>query len=94
MVVAPEYSLQTQSKIPLALAALHNFIRINDPDDDAVHEDDHEDDGGHIQHEINLEHLGQQISQAERDRASAVQDEIAILMWADYERIIAEQGVV
>ena len=43
---APEYSLQTQAKISLALGSLHNFIHINDPDDDAFHEDDNEDDGG------------------------------------------------
>jgi hypothetical protein len=35
MVAAPEYSLQTQSKIPLALAALHNLICVVDPDDEA-----------------------------------------------------------
>ena len=80
MVAAPEYSLQTQAKIPLALAALHNFIRINDPNDDAFHEDDNEDDGGYVEQEINLEHLGQQISQVEKDRAGAAQDEIAMCM--------------
>jgi len=47
MVAAPEYSLQTQAKIPLTLGSLHNFICITDPDE-ALYKDDHEDDGGHI----------------------------------------------
>jgi hypothetical protein len=91
MVAAPEYSLQTQAKIPLALGSLHNFIRITDPDDEALHEDDHEDDGGHIRHEINPEHLGQHISQAEKDRASMARDEIAKAMWEDYQRVLADR---
>jgi hypothetical protein len=45
MAAVPEYSLQTQTKIPLALGSLHNFIHITDPDDEALHQDDYEDDG-------------------------------------------------
>ncbi|KAL0957211.1 hypothetical protein HGRIS_014896 [Hohenbuehelia grisea] len=33
MTAAPEYSIATQAMIPCALAALHNFITIHDPDD-------------------------------------------------------------
>ena len=33
MVTAPEYTLQVQSKVVLALFALHNFIQVHDPDD-------------------------------------------------------------
>ena len=34
MVVAPEYSLEIQSKIIRAICILHNFIRVHDPDED------------------------------------------------------------
>ena len=33
MVAAPEYSSEVQAKVIPALCALHNFIRIHDPDD-------------------------------------------------------------
>lgn len=91
MVATPEYSLQTQAKIPLTLGSLHNFIHITDPDDEAFHEDDYEDDGGYIQHKINPEHLGQHISQAKKNRESMAQDEIAKAMWEDYQKVLAEQ---
>ena len=33
LVAAPEYDIQTQAKIVLAICTLHNFIHIHDPDD-------------------------------------------------------------
>ena len=93
MVVAPEYNLQTQAKIPAALAALHNFIHIHDPDDNAQDEDDYEE-GHNLQSriEIHVEHLGGYISQAEKDRASAKREAIATAMWVDYQNILAQRG--
>jgi hypothetical protein len=94
MVVSPEYSLQTQAKIPLALGSLHNFIRISDPGDDARDDEDYcddEDQTSFSQPDINSEHLGQHISQAEKDRASDVRDQIAIAMWEDYQNLLVEQ---
>jgi hypothetical protein len=35
MVAASEYNLWTQAKIPLALGALHNFICVHDPANEA-----------------------------------------------------------
>ena len=93
MVVAPEYNLQTQAKIPAALAALHNFIRIHDPDDNAQDEDDYEEDHNlRSPVEIHAEHLGGHISQAEKDRASAKRDAIATAMWVDYQNVLAQRG--
>ncbi len=34
MAIAPEYSLETQSKIIHAICVLHNFIHVHDPDED------------------------------------------------------------
>jgi hypothetical protein len=33
LLLAPEYDMDIQSKVPPALCALHNFIRHNDPSD-------------------------------------------------------------
>ena len=99
MVAAPEYDIHTQAKIPYALAALHNFIRIHDPEDNATASYDHAElDGGHSQtsqssHEINPENLGGNISQAERNRASEKRDVIAKAMWEDYQNVLAERDV-
>ena len=95
MVAAPQYSLSTQAKIPAALAALHNFIRIFDPDDGAL-----DDDGGDDQSqgaslpgmmgEINQDHLGHYITQVEKDRANERRDNIARAMWEQYQGILAD----
>jgi hypothetical protein len=93
MVAAAEYNLHTQAKIPAALATLHNFIHIHDPDNDAQDEDDHEE--GHtsqLSAEIEAEHLGGHISQTEKDRAGAKRDDIAMAMWVDYQNILAQRG--
>ncbi|KIL54102.1 hypothetical protein M378DRAFT_93143 [Amanita muscaria Koide BX008] len=97
MVAAPEYDIHTQAKIPYALAALHNFIRIHDPDDNATTSYDHAE-GSHSRdtqssHEINAENLGGNISQAERTRASERRDIIAKAMWEDYQNVLAEREV-
>jgi len=87
------YDLQTQAKIPAALAALHNFIRIYDPGDDAQGADDH-DEGPNIPpaQEIHPEHLGGHISQAEKDCTSSKRDVIAQAMWVDYQNILSRWG--
>jgi hypothetical protein len=95
MVAAPEYDIHTQSKIPYAMAALHNFIRIHDPDDNATTPNDHTE-GSHSQvpqslHEIDPENLGGNISQAERNGASERRDIIAKAMWEDYQNVLAER---
>jgi hypothetical protein len=97
MVVAPQYSISTQAKIPAALAALHNFIRIVDPDDDAQDGEDNEGSSSSAQSithsnlmEVNQAHLGHFISQAEKIRADKQRDDIAKAMWNDYQRVLDE----
>jgi hypothetical protein len=79
LVVPQEYSLYTQAQIVSALAVLHNFIRIYDPDDlldDTSNNDEDElDIHGRLQNQVTAE---------ERGRAVVRRDEIAKAMWADY----------
>ncbi|KAJ7348038.1 hypothetical protein DFH08DRAFT_698780, partial [Mycena albidolilacea] len=94
MNVAPEYSAVTQAKIPCALAALHNFIQIHDPDDFS---DDGTGHGGPRNPTFTLcevdgddrrtfpeEELGRFISPEEKRRAEAFRDRIAQEMWDQY----------
>lgn len=82
MVAAPEYPLKTQAKFPPAMAAIHNFIRLHDPD--SVDRD------AEIEVERQPPHhqpgdLGTgSISRRERERATAKRDNIAKAMWAQY----------
>ena len=86
MVVAPEYPLLTQSKLVLAVGALHNFICSYDPDD------------GETRDALEVawksppatpEHLMQRnITQEENAIASARQETIAKEMWAQYEEYL------
>lgn len=96
MNVAPEYSSQTQAKIPCALAALHNFMRIHDPEDFGDEEPGQRgprndtwtlrEIEGDSRRTFRPEELGRFISTEEKQRASAFRDAIAEAMWIDYER--------
>ncbi|KAJ6479679.1 hypothetical protein C8R45DRAFT_832624, partial [Mycena sanguinolenta] len=90
----PTLDCETQAKIPCALAALHNFIHILEPDDFS---DDGPGHGGprnptFTLHEINgderrtfpPEELGRFISPAEKAHAEAFRDRIAQEMWDQY----------
>ena len=94
MAIAPEYSIKTQAQIPIALAGLHNFIRIHDPDDFANNEPGtggphnptftlREADGDE-RREFLEEELGRFISAAEKTRAAEFRDSIAEAMWVQY----------
>lgn len=101
MAAAAEYSIRTQSKIPGAVAVLHNFVHVYDPDDLAYDEGDNNDDSddertNNSRHEIPItpENLGGHISQAEKDRAGVKRDEIAMVMWADYQQELQARNMV
>ncbi|THU91108.1 hypothetical protein K435DRAFT_674767, partial [Dendrothele bispora CBS 962.96] len=93
--IAPEYPFPVQAKLPAALGAVHNFIRILDPLDEALgintvfsfhaaHRDN-------VVGESFLEDddeqgiLGQKVTAAERLRANERRDRIAQEMWDQYQ---------
>ena len=82
MVAAPEYSVEVQAKIVLALCALHNFIRIHDQDD--LFSEEEELETTRTAPERQPEDYRGYISEEERSRASTKRDEIAHAMWAQY----------
>jgi len=88
MEASPEYSIEVQAKIPSALAALHNFIHIHDPDDwneELLHPTSH---ATPNHNQVAPADLGGYISHAERERSSVKCDEIAMAMWASYEVVV------
>lgn len=77
-----------QARLPPALCALHNFIRIQDPTE-IFHFN-----GDDIDPEpIQFGNLGEgPANQEERSQAKDLRDEIATRMWEDYQRELRERG--
>lgn len=79
------YPIETQARIVPALCALHNFIRIHDPDDLHAMEaglDDESIDG--VDDGETFGELGGGAGRAESRRAEQARDEIAQAMWEAY----------
>ncbi|KLO09057.1 hypothetical protein SCHPADRAFT_808114, partial [Schizopora paradoxa] len=84
---APEYSLETQSKIILSIFALHNFLQSHDPDDGS----DVNEMRDHPQHTPEPSEYGAaNVSREETVRAGARRDAIAQEMWSSYVNYIAD----
>lgn len=98
MSCSPEYDALTQSKIPAALAVLHNFIRVHDPDDDKDKDELETSHGTCHQspppYTLSQENLGGYIDRAERDQASTRRDEVAQRMWVDYVEELQQRGEI
>jgi hypothetical protein len=88
LLLAPEYNLDIQARIPTALCAIHNFIQEHDlQEGDLAEEKDLFDENGSDQPDPPAMTL-----EAETV-PSAMQDEIAQAMWYQYQQILAECGV-
>lgn len=92
LLLAPQYSLEIQARIPAALAAIHNFIcEHSDADDDnplkmnggdmvnAGHDGDSNEDDGPILNNVDVD---------ER------RDQIARAMWDDYQKVCKERRII
>jgi hypothetical protein len=105
---APEYPLIIQAMFIVAQGALHNFIRIHDPDDDTSNLDNtwieslHRFGGSRAhassnrsnedEDDIQEGELGSDITPEERERATKHRDDIAKAMWQQYQEVLREQG--
>ena len=81
LTACPRYNIDIVARLPPALAALHNFIRIHDPDEigEFLQEDPVE--PGHVAREL----ADGFPNAAERQAANVRRDEIAQAMWAQYQ---------
>ena len=87
LLLAPQYSLEIQARIPAALAAIHNFIcahsdanddnplEMNGGDVNITHDNSNEDDGP----AFNPDNVDEQ------------RDQIAKAMWHDYQKVCRER---
>jgi hypothetical protein len=89
LLLAPEYSLQIQARIPAALCAIHNFISIHDPAEDPILTVNDNDDRIPMDHD----HEASAAAAAEIDIPSAKRDCIAQAMWDDYLEICQQRGI-
>jgi hypothetical protein len=88
LLIAPEYNLEIQARIPAALCTIHNFIRTHEADD-PVTEPDRLDDNVPDDHD----HNASAVAAVELDRPLPKRDEIAQQMWDDYMRIRNERSL-
>lgn len=92
LLIAPEYNLNIQARLPAALCTIHNFIRIHTPDEPA---DQYDADsimfgggggGGNLDDD---QPAGETAGDGE---PSERRDAIAQAMWDDYQQVLQERG--
>jgi len=84
MVAAPEYSLETQTKIVPALCALHNFICVYNPEDNMGLEEL----SAWVPRQSPEDYSHQGVSAQEKARANTKRDVIAKEMWRQYQEYL------
>jgi hypothetical protein len=84
--LAPEYSMEVQARIPAALAAIHNFISILNPHDQPISSTF----DGAAQMYDNVDEDAEAPRPNDSDQR---RDMIAQKMWNDYVCICAERGI-
>ena len=85
--LAPEYSLEVQARIPAALASVHNFISIHNPHDQPISSTTS--DGVWMYDNVDEDFMS---TGAEPDITDLRRDRIAQKMWDDYVLLCAERG--
>ena len=90
LLLAPEYSLEIQARIPAALCALHNFIRKHDPKEGEL-PDNHQ--AFNFDAQDNPTSVIGGGGGEDRTDASIRRDQIAQAMWDDYLRVCAERAL-
>lgn len=96
LLLAPEYNLDVQARIPAALAALHNFILTHEPKDEpeglADLYDGLEGHGGPEDPDHRASSLEAETHAADHELDER-RDKIASDMWADYVVLRREMGI-
>jgi hypothetical protein len=92
LIIAPEYDMGIQARIPAALCALHNFIRRHDPSDINDYPDANDIPGSHANAGIG-DLATRAINSTERERAHLKRDQIAKDMWDSYVAFAQEEGI-
>jgi uncharacterized alpha-E superfamily protein len=89
LLLAPEYNLAIQARIPASLCAIHNFIRAHDPEEEQLVVDESHNDALH-------DSYPETTVNTTRDNdvtASGRRDQIAQDMWEDYQHVCQARGI-
>src|ERR1700690_2648143 len=92
LLLPPSYNLAVQSRIPAALSALHNFIRLHEPDDKPFADDTDTDPFGYQDGSDPARNADEELDGLEGGTMGGKRDEIAAAMWTDYQRVLQERG--
>ena len=88
LICPPEIDMDFQARLPAALAAIHNFIRMQDPEELADFVDMEDTEWGFVSGEL----ATGQPRRAERDQANVRRDAIASAMWVQYQAELQRRG--
>lgn len=88
LISAPEFNLKTQARIPPAIAALFNFVRVHKHEDGSMSMSSR----AHHQPAPQPSDLRSSLTDEESKRAEAMRDEIAKAMWCQYQQVLQERG--
>jgi hypothetical protein len=99
LLVSPEYKIAIQARIPAALCALHNYIRIHDPDEEplphrAVFNDNPTHQGQPAQGGPDVTDPMVEDDVVDDVSANVFRDRMAAEMWEDYQNILHERNLV
>jgi hypothetical protein len=83
LLLAPEYDLDIQARIPVALCTIHNFIREHDPDEGELFAQEISGDHDKVDDADVAYYAAEDVEDGETDMA-ATWDQIATEMWEAY----------
>jgi hypothetical protein len=93
LLLAPEYSLEVQARIPAALASLHNFISIHNPHDQPISSTTTGTNNVRMYDDVDEYFTSMGADSAEHRDTDLRRDRIAQKMWDDYVLLCMERGI-
>jgi hypothetical protein len=91
LLLAPEFSIKIQAKIPAALCAIHNFIHHHDPQEGEISENIDSERSNHTSH-AGDETVGPGMeSEIDDSNVHARRERIATAMWENYQQVLQDR---
>jgi len=84
LTIPQEYNLKTQAQLVCALAVVHNFMKLQDPDD-PLFKDNTIGSESEADDTATTQPTGSQRESGESKRAMVRREKIALAMWKDYQ---------
>jgi hypothetical protein len=91
LLIGPEYDVKVQAQIPAALCAIHNFIRIHNPQEEAILGEEEQVNQHVDAGDDNVQQTGFVEANDATNPVVKRRDTIAQEMWNDYQQILRER---